>query len=649
MLIGAGLGLILCAALLLILQPLIIQQAELRIYDLMLSGRISPPKTNIPVLVGIDEESLNSYGQWPWPRYRVAGLVERLHELGAKVIALDFLMPEPDRTSPEVILSERQRDREPSAKVPATESDDSNSLRLAGAISRAETALGFFVDFSGLRAFQLHDEPGIPAGMIVTLDPGSAAGLPNSAGIIRSLRVLTDAARAEGFTNAIHDGDGALRRVPLLLAYEGKLYPSLSLAALLLAASERNLKLTRDRAEMVLEWGNRRIPLDGQGNLLLDFRDEQNSFIYLSARSALNNEIPPGSLKGKIALVGAWAKGLGDYHLVPSGRSLNGLTIHATVIDNILSGGFIARPGWARGAEFFAVFLLGIVSTWLLSRSGFVLSLATVVTGSSLCYWGARELLVAGGLYLSPLMPMLTPVVVMTFLSLLKYGIEARKVRQRTRDLIDAQDTIIVGMSALTETRDKETGGHIVRTRRYVEILARQMATLPRYKGLEENSIELLTKSAPLHDIGKVGIPDDILRKQGGLTESEYEIMKGHTLIGADALAKTIGASGHPESHAFLRYAQDMIESHHERWDGRGYPHGLRAEEIPLAGRLMALADVYDAMTSRRAYKQGLSHEEAREFILQNSGKQFDPNVVAAFVARSEEFASVARELADEA
>jgi len=221
MLIGAGLGLTLCAALLLIFQPLIIQQAELRIYDLMLSGRISPPKTNIPVLVGIDEESLNSYGQWPWPRYRVAGLVERLHELGAKVIALDFLMPEPDRTSPEVILSERQRDREPSAKVPATESHDSNSLRLAGAISRAETALGFFVDFSGLRAFQLHDEPGIPAGMIVTLDPGSAAGLPNSAGIIRSLRVLTDAARAEGFTNAIHDGDGALRRVPLLLAFEG--------------------------------------------------------------------------------------------------------------------------------------------------------------------------------------------------------------------------------------------------------------------------------------------------------------------------------------------------------------------------------------------------------------------------------------------
>jgi adenylate cyclase len=648
MLIGSGVVLTLCVALLLIFQPLIVRQAELRIYDLMRSGRISPPKSSVPVLVGIDEESLNSYGQWPWPRYRMARLVERLSEFGAKVIALDVLMPEPDRTSPEVIVSERQRDREPAAAFAATEIHDSNSLRLARAISAAETVLGFFLDFTGSRASQPDDDPVIPEGMIVTQSAGSAAGFPEASGVIRSIRILTEATRAEGFTNAIPDCDGALRRLPLLLPYEGKLYPSLSVSALLLSTSERELRLTSEKGERRIEWGKRWIPLDGEGNLLLDFRDENMSFPYLSARSVLDGEISPGSLKGKIVLVGAWAKGLGDYHLVPSGRSLNGLTLHGTVIDNILSGSLITRPGWARGAELFAVFLLGIVTSWLLSRSGFALSLATVLLGSFLCYWGGRELLVAGGLYLSPLMPMLTPVVVMTFLSLLKYGIEARKVRQRTRALIDAQDTIIVGMSALAETRDKETGAHIVRTRRYVEILARQMAIRPGCNGLEEISIELLTKSAPLHDIGKVGIPDHILHKQGELSETEYEIMKRHTLIGAEALTKTIRASSHPESHAFLDYAQGMIESHHERWDGSGYPHGLKGEEIPLAGRLMALADVYDAMISRRAYKKGLSHKEAREFILQNSGKQFDPDVVEAFIATNEEFARVAREFADE-
>jgi adenylate cyclase len=251
-------------------------------------------------------------------------------------------------------------------------------------------------------------------------------------------------------------------------------------------------------------------------------------------------------------------------------------------------------------------------------------------------------------MYLSPFMPMLTPVLIMTMLSLLKYGIEARKVRQRTLDLVEAQDTIIFSMSALTETRDKETGGHIKRTRRYVETLARQLATMPRYHELDELTIELLAKSAPLHDIGKVGIPDSILHKPGELSEQEYEIMKSHTLIGVHALTRTIGGTEHPEQHDFLHFARQMIEAHHERWDGSGYPHGLRGEEIPLAGRLMALADAYDAMVSRRVYKQEYPHEEALEIIRKNAGKLFDPDVVTAFLARKEDFLRIAHECSEE-
>lgn len=648
MLIGTGLVIILCAASLLISGPVLVKQAELRMYDLMLSRRASPPVSGLPVLVRIDEESLKAYGQWPWPRYRLARLVDRLHDSGARVVALDFLMPEPDRTSPGIIFAERLRDREPEGSITVAEGHDSNSRQLAKAISRGETALGFLFGFGDSGKSRAQDAPVVMEGMVVTKGGSSDAGFPRPASMIRSIRTLTGAARAEGFTNALHDCDGVLRRIPLLLPYEGKLYPSLSLAALLLASGERNLTLTHEAGETVLVWGNHRIPLDGEGNLLLNFREGGGSYTCLSARSVLDGKFPPEVLKGRIVLVGSWAKGLGDYHLVPSGQSLGGLAIHATAIDNILSGYFISRPVWARGAELFAVMFFGVLSTWLLSRSGFWLSLLTVAAGSAICYWGARVLLVTEGIYLSPLLPMLTPVAVMTFLGLLKYGIEVRKVRQRTRDLIEAQDTVIVSMSALTETRDSDTGGHILRTRHYVEILARQLAALPAYDELDENGIELLIKSAPLHDIGKVGIPDIILHKEGKLTAGEYEIMKSHTLIGTEALTKTIGASGHPESYDFLHYARDMIESHHERWDGSGYPHGLRGADIPLAGRLMALADVYDALTSRRVYKRELSHEKAMEIIVNNSGKQFDPDVVAAFIFRNVDFHRIAEKYAEE-
>ncbi|MGD0586239.1 MAG: CHASE2 domain-containing protein, partial [Oryzomonas sp.] len=524
---------------------------------------------------------------------------------------------------------------------------DVNSQRLAKALAERPTILGYYLDFSSGATTEAGGAPRIPNGMIVAAMPGIGEEWPVPTGMIRGIAALTAAAGAEGFTNAQHDLDGVLRRVPLLLRYKGAYCPSLALAAALLASGERSLRITRDASDAVLIWDNRRIPLDRQGNALIDFRTG-NSFPYFPAKTILGGNPPEGSLRGKICLIGAWAKGLGDSHQVPFGRSLNGVEVHATILDNILSGTFISRPSWARGAELFALLLVGVLSTWLLSRPGFVLSLVTVGAMSGGSYWVGRELLLSGGMFISPLLPMATPVIVMTALSLLKYGIEARKVRQRNHELIQAQDTIIVSMSALTEARDHESGRHILRTQRYVEVLARQIATLPRYAYLDEASIELLAKSAPLHDIGKVGIPDYILRKPGTLSAEEYDIMKTHPLIGSLALSRTIGGTEYPEKLAFLNFALQMVESHHEKWDGSGYPRGLKGLEIPLAGRLMALADVYDALVSRRVYKRNYSHEEAQEWILAESDKHFDPDVVAAFMAQSAEFVRIARQFSEE-
>jgi HD-GYP domain-containing protein (c-di-GMP phosphodiesterase class II) len=649
LLIVIGLLLTLINALFLFFPSRFIEQSELRLYDLMLTTHSSLLEPAMPVIVGIDEESLEAYGQWPWPRYRLAQLVERLRELEAEVIALDFVMPEPDRTSPDVIMAERQRDMVPSiSSISSSTVKDFNSQQLADALTGAKAILGYYFDFSGTLKAVRENTPALPAGLVVAGLKGSDTNWPVPTGFIRSIPLLTAAASAEGFTNAQNDIDGVLRRVPLLIKLNETYYPSLALGAMLLESSERSLLLTNDSGETKLVWGARTIPLDRQGNLLLDFRGKSKPFDYFSAKAILSRSYTIQSLRGRIILVGAQAKGLGDLHLVPSGQTLNGLEIHATIIDNILRGAFISRPGWSRGAELCAVILLGFLSTWLISRPGFILTSITGAAGTLGCYWGGKELLISDGLFISPLFPMITSVMITTVLSLLKYGIEAHKVQQRTRDLIEAQDTIILSMSVLTEARDNETGGHILRTQKYVETLARQFAISCHNSEIDDIGVELLAKSAPLHDIGKVGIPDTILRKRDRLSPEEFAIMKNHTLIGADALAKAVSGTGHPETLDFLHYARQMIESHHERWDGSGYPHGLSGADIPLAGRLMALADVYDALISSRAYKQAFSHQEAKQYILNESGRMFDPEVVNAFIAREEEFMRIAEAFADD-
>ena len=656
---ATGLGLTLLVALLSVFPTLAVQKSELALYDLMLANRTQAPQSNVPVVVGIDEDSLAAFGQWPWPRYRLALLIEQLQQLGAQVVVLDFLMPELDRTSPEVIEAERQRDQMATplgaAKPAAPAQYDGNSQRLAEALGRGPSVLGYYLEFSQATASgRSLQPPTAPPGMVVSRSAHGSGQWPQPQGQIRSLPLLTDAASAEGFTNALQDLDGTLRRIPLLLTSpQGQDAPSLALAAVLLSSAQRNLRLDTSPTGAVLHWGARPIPLDGAGNLLLDWRSSGPR--YVSALQVLQGSLAPGSLRGNIAVVGSWAKGLGDRHLTPSGKSIYGVSVHATVMDNLLSGSFIARPSWARGAEWLAVVIAGVLCTLLLGRPGFAWSVWVVLLGTVGLYTGARQLLVQAGLHLSPLLPIAALVLISSVLSLLKYGFEARKLLLRTQELSEAQDGIITSFSALSEARDKETGGHILRTRRYVEILAEQLSTTPAYAYLTASDIELLGKSAPLHDIGKVGIPDSILQKPGKLTAEEYAIMQNHPLIGAQALAKVMArtstststSASHLKKKNFLDYACQMVEAHHERWDGKGYPHRLSGPAIPLAGRLMALADVYDALISKRVYKRGFSHDEVRQILIQESGAHFDPDVVTAFLAREADFVRIAEEFAD--
>lgn len=219
------------------------------------------------------------------------------------------------------------------------------------------------------------------------------------------------------------------------------------------------------------------------------------------------------------------------------------------------------------------------------------------------------------------------------------------KLKGRTEELQKTQDVTIMTLASLAETRDNETGAHILRTQRYVKALAEQLSKDHQFsESLDERSIDLLFKSAPLHDIGKVGVSDGVLLKPGRLTDDEFNEMKRHPKLGYDSLRHAENMLG---ESSFLNLAGEIAFTHHEKWDGSGYPRRLKGEEIPLSGRLMALADVYDALISKRVYKRAFSHEEARKIIIEDSGLQFDPTVVNAFIAVEETFVTIAGEYSD--
>ncbi len=221
-----------------------------------------------------------------------------------------------------------------------------------------------------------------------------------------------------------------------------------------------------------------------------------------------------------------------------------------------------------------------------------------------------------------------------------------QEVAKRTLDVQAIQDVTIMAMASLAETRDNETGNHIRRTQFYVKRLALQLREHPRFSGfLNERTIELLFKSAPLHDIGKIGIPDNILLKPGKLTPEEFEIMKTHTTLGRSSIEDAEKRLGMKVD--FLTLAKEIAYSHQEKWDGSGYPEGTQGDAIPISARLMAVADVYDALISRRVYKPPFSHEEACRIVTEGRGTHFDPDMVDAFVAIAEDFRAIATQYSD--
>jgi putative two-component system response regulator len=220
------------------------------------------------------------------------------------------------------------------------------------------------------------------------------------------------------------------------------------------------------------------------------------------------------------------------------------------------------------------------------------------------------------------------------------------RVGAQVKQIAAAELATIFALSKLSESKDPDTGAHLERMREYCKVLAQQLSLHPRFQNIINSEfITSIYAASPLHDIGKVGIPDHILMKPGKLTSEEWEVMKLHPLIGADTLRAVLKQF---PNNPILQTGVEIAEGHHERWDGSGYPHQLKGEDIPISARILALADVYDALTSQRCYKEAFDHAHCRQLIIEGRESHFDPLIVDAYLAVEEEFVRIRLEFQDE-
>jgi adenylate cyclase len=632
-----------------VLKPPFIASLESLAYDIFVHSVASPGTSGAVVIVDLDEKSIDLAGQWPWPRYKMAALLEKIKAMGASSVGLDMVFAEPDRSSPTQL--EQQLLREFKIKVQIRGLPDrlhDHDALLADILARGSYVLGFNFLFGGVERSKseclLH-----PLSAALRVRPGAVESAPSfhqASGVVCNLRRLAQAAGASGFFDAVPDPDGRLRRIPLVIRYQDTLYPSLALATFLRARGLSQAVVTLD------QWGieslqvrSLTVPLDAKGNLLINYRGPRGTFPYISAADILLDRVPPEVVRDKIVLVGTSAAGLQELRATPLDLASPGVEIHATVIDNLLRGDFLHSPSYTRGLELGLVGLLGIAASLLLAWAGAAISVIILAAGALAVWLGCQWLLASHGLFVSPVLLLLVLAVEFSGLSLAKFWRAERQARQRNRELALTQDAAIQSLAALGEVRDAETGGHIIRTRHYVKALAVHLSRKTKFRTLlDEPTIEAMHKMAPLHDVGKIGIRDAILLKPGNLSAGEFEEMKKHTVIG-HRIFRAVEARLGPNS--FLRIADELAHSHHERWDGKGYPIGLQAGAIPLAGRIMALVDVYDALINRRVYKPSLSHEEAVAEIKAGRGEHFDPEVVDAFVEIEAVFKQIGLKYAD--
>jgi adenylate cyclase len=603
------------------------------------SGRAAPDT----VVVDIDDPSLAAVGQWPWPRYRVAALIDRIAAQQPSAIALDIMLPEADRVSLAEIRQTFKHDFDVDLSfngVPAALLDNDGYLGQQMARHAVVGARYFYFDHA-----TRDDRPVRPGvGFDGRVD---LLSLDRATGVLENVDAIAGQTRVSGFVNVRSDSDGVLRRLPLLIDYHGVVHASLALAATMHALGVSSAHMESGRDGLSLRIGQHEVPIDSSGYALLRFNGPAHRYASVSAVDVLAGRVREQDLRGKIVFIGSTAAGLNDLHMTAVDPLFAGLKIQSVMAQDILDGSAVRVPVWGGAAALVAGVLLAALLCGLFVAGCGMAMLASV----GACSAAALLALVTGAfLHAGTFIPVAAPLLVlgvsMGLCVVVRAALHQRHARQWRRQLENARQVTIESMSAVAETRDPETGAHIKRTQHYVRAIARRLKQTGHYVDvLAEEYIHLLFLSAPLHDIGKVGVPDHILLKPGRLTEDEWVIMRKHPEFGRQIILST---AQRIEGDNFLTIAGEIAATHHEKWDGTGYPAGLHGQDIPLSGRIMAVADIYDALISRRCYKEPFSHEVATSMMRELRGTTFDPVVLDAFFEIEDEIRRIAGCFRDE-
>ncbi|MET0290670.1 MAG: CHASE2 domain-containing protein [Pseudoxanthomonas sp.] len=639
----AGLALALCVGLGGLYRVAPVARLDRAILDGLLVHTASGQPAQDVVVVDIDEVALSAVGQWPWPRYRVAALVERIAAEQPSAIALDILLPEADRASLTDIQKTFKRDFGIDVSfggVPAGLLDNDGYLGQQMAQADVVGARYFYFDHATRDARPLR--PGV--GFEGRLD---LLALDHAPGVLDNVAAVADHTRVSGFVNMRADEDGVLRRLPLLIEHRGVLHASLALATTMRALGVQSGRVESGRDGLSLRVGPHVIAMDHAGDALLRFNGPASRYASLSAVDVLAGRVRPQDLRGKVVVIGSSAVGLNDLHATAVDRSFSGPKIQSVLVQNILDDSAVRVPAWGGTGALVIGLLLAAVLCGLFVAGRSLVLLAMVSLGATVVLLA----LVAGsfldvGMFIPVAVPLLVLGLVLGSCFLARIAVYQRRAQRWRKQLENARQVTIESMSAVAETRDPETGAHIKRTQHYVRAIARQLQKTGHYTEiLSEEYIHLLYLSAPLHDIGKVGVPDHILLKPGPLTPEEWVTMRKHAQFGRQIILST---AQRIEGDNFLTIASEIAATHHEKWDGSGYPAGLQGQAIPLSGRIMAAADIYDALISRRCYKEPFPHVQALGMMRDLRGTTFDPVVLDAFFAIEDEILRIAGDFRDE-
>jgi adenylate cyclase len=585
------------------------------------------------VIVDIDEKSIETLGQWPWSRVIDAELINKIALGSPSALGINIIFPESDKTSPIYIQKFYKKFFDTDIKfddLPKQLRD--NDALLTNAIDSVNGVVPIYLDNKYSNGYKYCESISYKNNYLSQISTPFKAPY-----ILCNHQKLQERIKNFGFINADSDNDGIFRRIPLFLGYRDKIFPSFALATLL--SIDSDIEIVKKNQLKLLE---HKINMNSDNTVLLN--PNTSNAKVISAIDILMDNISSDIFKGKIVLLGSSIIGLNSKYILANNYKISSTKIHASVIENILSDSLITQPNIYKIVNIYISLIFSLLIILMLSKRWYIsiLILFIVIIFLSLLYLfiGYKNYIyISIGYLLTPFS--LYFFIVTTFFII----INSMQEKRFYKELMDSHASTVESISLIVAIRDNETGEHLKRTKLYIKELAQYLYNQKQYLDiLNKKYIDNIYHAAPLHDIGKLGIPDNILKKPCKFTPEEYEIMKQHPRLAKEAIEK---AMRHYDKNDFLNIAYNIAYYHHERWNGKGYPVALKGDEIPLEAQLMAIADVYDALVTKRCYKDKFEFEIAEEIILNGSGTDYNPIIVNAFKALRYRFRDIANSYKD--